>query len=177
MPGAVIAKQLIHSYLIASIMLPVAPMSAGNWPDFRGPRGDGQARRQSSPEPAGLPLRWSDTENVVWKTPVPHVGWSTPVVMNEQIWLTTATLKGHDFFVVCVDANSGNICFNERLFHADNPEPLGNPLNSYASPSPVIEPSRVYVHFGSYGTACLDTRGSSDPDHGRCGRSIPGCPR
>jgi outer membrane protein assembly factor BamB len=158
MPGAVIAKQLIHSYLIASIMLPVAPMSAGNWPDFRGPRGDGQARRQSSPEPAGLPLRWSDTENVVWKTPVPHVGWSTPVVMNEQIWLTTATLKGHDFFVVCVDANSGNICFNERLFHADNPEPLGNPLNSYASPSPVIEPSRVYVHFGSYGTACLDTK-------------------
>ena len=72
--------------------------------------------------------------------------------------MTTATLKGHDFFVICVDANSGVICLNEMLFHTDNPEPLGNPLNSYASPSPVIESGRVYVHFGSYGTACLDTK-------------------
>ena len=78
-------------------------------------------------------------------------------VINDQVWLTTATLEGHDFFVVCVDANSGVIRLNEMLFHADNPEPLGNPLNSYASPTPVIESGRVYVNYGSYGTACLDS--------------------
>jgi len=66
-------------------------------------------------------------------------------------------MDGHDFYAICVDADSGKIIFNERMLHCDNPEPLGNPLNCYASPSPVIEPGRVYVHFGSYGTACLDT--------------------
>ena len=60
-------------------------------------------------------------------------------------------------FALCVDADSGKILFNDRIFHCDTPEPLGNDLNTYASPSPVIEPGRVYVHFGSYGTACLDT--------------------
>ena len=73
------------------------------------------------------------------------------------MWLTTATTDGHDFFAICVDAKTGEIRFNERLFHADSPEPLGNNVNCYASPSPVIEPGRVYIHFGSYGTACLDT--------------------
>src|SRR5580704_8538582 len=106
---------------------------------------------------AGLPLHWSDSENVKWKTPIPFRGWSSPVVLGSQIWLTTATLDGHDFFAVCVDTESGNILFNRKLFHCDEPEPLGNDLNCYASPSPVIEAGRVYVHFGSYGTAALDT--------------------
>jgi outer membrane protein assembly factor BamB len=56
-----------------------------------------------------------------------------------------------------VDADTGRIDFNQKLFHCDNPEPLGNAVNCYATPSPTIEPGRVYVHFGSYGTACLDT--------------------
>src|SRR5271170_3706637 len=77
--------------------------------------------------------------------------------MGNQVWLTTATEDGHDSFVICVDANTGKILFNENLYHSDQPEPLGNSVNSYATPSPVIEPGRVYVHFGSYGTACLDT--------------------
>jgi outer membrane protein assembly factor BamB len=71
--------------------------------------------------------------------------------------LTTATEDGHDFFAICVDARTGKILHNKKLFHCDEPEPLGNQLNCYASPSPAIEPGRVYVHFGSYGTACLDT--------------------
>ncbi|MBC8468218.1 MAG: PQQ-binding-like beta-propeller repeat protein [Planctomycetes bacterium] len=133
-------------------------MAAGDWPEFRGPWGNGRASASGSVKSSGIPLSWSETENVKWKTSIPHKGWSTPVVMNGQIWLTTATVKGHDFFVICVDANSGAIVLNEKLFHSDNPEPLGNPLNSYASPSPVIESGRVYVHFGSYGTACLNTK-------------------
>ena len=105
----------------------------------------------------GLPLEWSETNNIKWKSEIPGRGWSTPVVLGDQIWLTTATPDGHDFFVLCVDAGTGKILLNEKLFHCDAPEPLGNAVYCYATPSPVIEPGRVYVHFGSYGTACLDT--------------------
>ncbi|MCH5376247.1 MAG: PQQ-binding-like beta-propeller repeat protein, partial [Planctomycetes bacterium] len=150
------SKRVVLGCGILVILFMIAPAWA-DWPQFRGPTGDGLATTPGSDKKIGLPTHWSETENVTWKTPIPYVGWSTPVVMGGQIWLTTATEEGHDFFAICVDAQSGKIRFNERIFHADNPEPLGNPLNGYASPSPVIEPGRVYVHFGSYGTACLDT--------------------
>jgi outer membrane protein assembly factor BamB len=139
------------------LLAPHITAAAGDWPEFRGPQGDGLASNPGDPNPPGLPVHWSETENVVWKTPIPHAGWSTPVVSSGRIWITTATLKGHDFFVICVDAASGKILLNKQVFHAGAPEPLGNPLNSYASPSAVVEPGRVYVSFGSYGTACLDT--------------------
>ncbi|UCF15086.1 MAG: PQQ-binding-like beta-propeller repeat protein [Phycisphaerales bacterium] len=151
-----ITKQRIGIYLIVSVMLP-AHAASSDWPEFRGPHGNGLASTTGSPGSLGQPIHWSDTENIVWKTPIPFAGWSTPVITDWRIWLTTATLKGHDFFVICVDADSGEILLNRRLFHADDPEPLGNPLNCYASPSAVVEPGRVYVHFGTYGTACLDT--------------------
>ena len=131
-----------------------------DWPEFRGPTGDGHVSAQGS-QPIGLPLHWSETNNVKWKTEIPDRGWSTPVVMGGQVWLTTATENGHDFFAICVNADTGQIRFNQKLFHCDSPEPLGNNVNSYATPSPVIEPGRVYVHFGSYGTACLDTATAS----------------
>jgi len=139
-----------------ALVLFLVPASArADWPSFRGPRGDGHAAGDA--KPAGLPLEWSESKNVAWKTPIPHRGWSTPVVMGGQIWLTTATIKGNDFFAICADAKTGKITFNERLFQTDSPEPLANSVNCYASPSPVIEPGRVYISFGSYGTACLDT--------------------
>jgi outer membrane protein assembly factor BamB len=128
-----------------------------DWPDFRGPWRDGRAVPEGQTNEIGLPLKWSDSENVKWKTPIPYRGWSSPVIFGSQIWLTTATLDGHDFFAVCVDKESGKILFDEKIFHSDSPEPLGNDLNCYASPSPVIEAGSVYVHFGSYGTACIDT--------------------
>jgi outer membrane protein assembly factor BamB len=77
--------------------------------------------------------------------------------MDGQIWLTTATEDGHDYYAIAVDVATGKVLHNKHLFHSDNPEPLGNQLNCYAAPSPAIEKGRVYVHFGSYGTACLDT--------------------
>jgi outer membrane protein assembly factor BamB len=132
-------------------------LARADWPDYRGPWQDGHASAPGDTKPLGLPLHWGEGENVKWKTPIPYRGWSTPVVLDGQVWLTTATEDGHDFFALCVDADSGKVRFNEKLFHSDHPEPLGNPLNGYASPSPAIEPGRVYVHFGSYGTACLDT--------------------
>ncbi|HOX01271.1 MAG TPA: PQQ-binding-like beta-propeller repeat protein [Candidatus Paceibacterota bacterium] len=131
-----------------------------DWPEFRGPRGDGHAAVSAGGRPAGLPLTWSETSNVRWKTPIPHRGWSTPVVMGGQVWVTTATEDGRDYFAIGLDAGTGRIVFQEKVFHSDDPEPLGNgaSMNCYATPSPVIEPGRVYVHFGRFGTACLDTR-------------------
>lgn len=141
--------------LLLCLLASFAPPASADWPDFRGPTFDGHVPKSGTNQPA-LPLRWSETENVKWKTAIPHRGWSSPVILGKQIWLTTATTDGHDFFAVCVDSDSGNIIFNERVFHSDAPEPLGNAVNCYASPSPVIEPGRVFVHFGSYGTACLN---------------------
>jgi len=128
-----------------------------DWPEFRGPTGDGYVPVAGGTRLAGLPLRWSETENLRWRTPIHDRGLSTPVILSNQVWLTTATEAGHDFFVLCLDAATGKVLFDEKLFHCDNPESQGNNVNSYATPSPVIEPGRVYVHFGSYGTACLDT--------------------
>jgi outer membrane protein assembly factor BamB len=130
-----------------------------DWPEFRGPQGDGHVTAPGATGLVGLPLHWSETNNVRWKTEIPHRGWSTPVVMDGQVWLTTATEDGHDFYAICVDAESGKVRFNEKVFHCDEPEPLGNgaSMNCYATPSPAIERGRVYVHFGRFGTACLDT--------------------
>jgi outer membrane protein assembly factor BamB len=133
------------------------PDVRAEWPEFRGPYGNGNVSAPDSTEPVGLPLTWSESENIRWKTPIPHRGWSTPVVLDGQIWLTTATDDGHEFFVMCFDAATGEVVHNKKLFHCDEPEPLGNAVNGYATPSPAIEPGRVYIHFGSYGTACLDT--------------------
>lgn len=133
---------------------PDADLAQGGWPEFRGPRGNGMATKPGTER--GVPVTWSETENIVWKTEIPFRGWSTPVILEGRVWLTTATEDGHDFYVICVDAATGTILYNERLFHADNPEPLGNDVNSYASPTVALEPGRAYVHFGSYGTACLD---------------------
>jgi outer membrane protein assembly factor BamB len=127
---------------------------ADSWPSFRGPRGDGHAEESSK----GLPTEWSETKNVAWKIPIPHIGWSTPVVMDGQVWITTATEGGNDFYGMGIDAESGEIFYNELLFHSDNPEPLSNAVNGYASPSATIEAGRVYLNFGSYGTACIDTK-------------------
>ncbi len=143
-----------HLILSLAVLALAAPATRADWPEFRGPSGDGHVT-ESRDTP--LPLTWSETENVRWKTSIHDRGWSTPVVMGGQIWLTTATEDGHDFSVLCVDADTGKVLHDRKVFHCELPEPLGNNTNCYAAPSSAIEPGRVYVHFGSYGTACLDT--------------------
>ena len=127
------------------------PKALGNWPQFRGPDGQGHAVAHDLPEV------WSETQNIVWKTPLPGRGWSSPVVWQSQIWLTTATEAGHKLHALCVDRRSGRLLRDVVVFHIDDPPEI-NPKNSYASPTPVIEAGRLYVHFGTMGTACLDTR-------------------
>lgn len=143
--------------LVLAALLCLHPATRADWPEFRGPTGDGYAT--ATEDEPGLPLEWSETRNVRWKTAIPHRGWSAPVVLGDQIWVTTATEDGHEYFAIGLDAATGAIRYHERVFQTDHPEPLGNgaSMNSYATPSSLIEPGRVYVHFGSAGTACLDT--------------------
>ena len=124
--------------------------AAGGWPDFRGPSWNGRVAA------ARVPLKWSESNNVRWKTKLTGEGWSSPVVWDDRIWLTTATERGKRLHVVAVDAQTGEELHERVLFEVERPEHK-NALNSYASPSPTVEAGRVYVHFGTYGTACLDT--------------------
>lgn len=144
--------------ITAALALVSLAAAQADWPEFRGPWGNGYVATPGTTQSTGLPLTWSETNNVKWKTEISPTGWSTPVIMGGQAWLTSASPDGHDFFVLCVDTETGKILFNEKLFHTDKPEPLGNSVNGYATPSCAIESGRVYVHFGSYGTACLDTK-------------------
>lgn len=137
------------SVLVAAVSNPAA--AADYWNQFRGAAANGYAPTDS------LPLKWSETENVTWKTAIDGKAWSSPVVWGNQVWLTNATPDGKELFAVCVDATSGKIVHNVRVFQIEKPMfCIG--YNSYGSPTPVVEDGRVWVHFGSAGTACLDTK-------------------
>lgn len=135
-------------FVLGCLALPVG--AEDGWPQFRGPAGDGHARA------TGLPLKWSESEHVVWKTPIHDRGWSSPVIWGDQIWVTTGRLDGQKLYAVCVDRQTGKITHDLHVFDVEKPE-FRAPSNSYASPTSVIESGRVYVHFGTNGTACIDT--------------------
>jgi len=133
------------------VLLPFADTSgAANWPQFRGPGANGHSDARD------LPRTWDETHNVAWKSRIHGRGWSSPVIWESQVWLTTATEDGRQLYAVCVDRDTGEILHDIRVFEVDNPEPIA-PVNSYASPTSAVEEGRVYVHYGTYGTACLDT--------------------
>jgi outer membrane protein assembly factor BamB len=125
-------------------------LAGENWPELRGPERNGHSTAKK------LPTEWSETNHVAWKTPIHDLGWSSPVVWGEQAWLTTATEDGRQLFAVCVDSATGRILHDVRVFETVEPEHVAS-INSFASPTSAIEPGRVYVHYGTYGTACLDT--------------------
>lgn len=120
------------------------------WPEFRGPNMDGTVA-------GALPTEWSEESNVTWKKDIHGLGWSTPLISEGKIWLTTATENGRQMSVLCLDETSGDVLLDRVFITNDNPEPLANPMNTYASSTGVVEAGRVYLHFGAYGTMCLDT--------------------
>jgi outer membrane protein assembly factor BamB len=127
-------------------------LTAGEtWPQFRGPTGDGHADARS------LPLTWSEQQHVKWKTPIHDRAWSSPVIWGEQIWLTTASEDGTKLYALCLDRETGTVRRDLKLFEVEKPQ-FAHKFNTYASPTPVIEEGRVYVTFGSPGTACVDTQ-------------------
>ncbi|MEE2888562.1 MAG: PQQ-binding-like beta-propeller repeat protein, partial [Planctomycetota bacterium] len=142
-------RRVIYVITVLGV-LSIGSSQVDGWPDFRGPTQDGHA------DQAGVPLRWSEKENVRWKVPIAGVGWSSPVVLGDQVWMTTATAKGHEMSLVSVSLVDGDKIHQRVVIRNADPAPKHD-LNSYASPSPVIEAGRVYAHFGSYGTMCLST--------------------
>jgi outer membrane protein assembly factor BamB len=126
---------------------------SSDWPEFRGPTGQGHSDER------GLPMVWSETKNVRWKTAIPGRGWSSPAIQGDRIWLTTATEEGKSLRAISVDRNTGAILQNVEVFRLKS---LGNlnAKNSQASPTPALEGDRVYLHFGAFGTACLTQSGA-----------------
>ena len=136
---------------LAALLFTVPLFAAENWPQFRGPAGNGQS------DTTGLPVQFSETEKVKWKTPIHGKAWSSPVIWGAQVWLTTATEDGTTLGAVCVDKDTGKVLRDEVVFRVAAPQ-FCHKFNSYASPTPVIEEGRIYVTYGSPGTACLDTK-------------------
>jgi outer membrane protein assembly factor BamB len=139
--------------ILPILMLISSPVmeAADNWPQFRGPDGNGHS------DARGLPLHWSEERNIVWKTAIHDRGWSSPVVYGNQIWLTSASKDGRELFVLCIERATGKIIRDWKLFDIADPQ-FAHPFNTHASPTPVIEEGRVYITFGAAGTACIDTK-------------------
>jgi outer membrane protein assembly factor BamB len=149
-PSGMTSRALVLLALAIGMMLSRTAGAGDSWPRFRGPTGQGIS------DARGLPLEWAEDENVTWKTKIHGKAWSSPVILGKQIWMTTATEDGRQLFAVCLDKGTGKIIHDLKLFDVEKPQ-KGHEFNSYASPTPVVEPGRVYVTFGSPGTACLDS--------------------
>lgn len=161
--------------------------AAGDWPDFRGPGGEGSA--------AGCnpPAEWNLEKNVRWKVPIPGKGWSSPIVRGDRIFLTTAVPADGDpptrqsLRVLCLDLGTGATRWDHEIFSKSmGPEAKLHTKNSHASPSPIADEQHLFVHFGPDGTACLDFDGKVvwandrlryNPQHGAGGSPIFSGPR
>lgn len=152
---------------------------AEDWSEFRGPSGQGLSDQQ------GLPLHWSETEGVEWKSELPGLGWSSPVTSAGKVFLTTCIdqpasegqAEQHELRGLCLDAKNGQVLWNIELFRKQGALHM-HPKNSHASPTPIVDHGRVYFHFGPHGTACVNLDGqiqwkttelSYDPRHGTGG--------
>lgn len=165
--------------LLFIVVLASTPILANEWRQFRGPDGQGHAVGAKN-----LPTQWSESEGVIWKTEIPGRGWSSPVFAGPTIWLTAAVehqLKGEELanarakrldknpvakdmnlyeavtlHAIGINAATGRVEHNIELFSPPEIEPIHS-LNSYASPSPVLDGHLLFCHFGEMGTACVDT--------------------
>jgi outer membrane protein assembly factor BamB len=139
---------------IGLLALAQATAAAADWPQFRGPDGQGHAG-----EP--LPVEWSATKNIAWQQPVPGAGWSSPIIYRGRLYLTTAVSPAGggnlSLRALCLDTHTGKPLWNTEVFSP--PITGAHAKNGHASPTPVAEGERIYVHFGHYGTAALDLSG------------------
>jgi len=171
-----------HAARISLVLLPWlwglaigAAATEPDWPQWRGPKGDGHAAAARN-----IPTAWSETENIAWKTPIPGRGWSSPVIGRGQVWVTTAIERAADqaererrlanrvgnqpvdvaaavtFRGICLDQATGRILRDVELFTVKDPQPI-HALNSYASASPILTGRELLCHFGDFGAACVDT--------------------
>jgi outer membrane protein assembly factor BamB len=163
---SVLAAMVISSYAHVT-------MADDNWPQFRGPGARGVAVG------ANLPEKWSDTENVAWKTDIPGLGWSSPIVWGNRIFLATSVSEGEatepkkgyymgsrgegdeerEWKILCLDLSSGEVLW-DRTVHKGKPFSPIHQKNSYASETPVTDGKCVYAYFSNVGVFCLDLEGN-----------------
>jgi outer membrane protein assembly factor BamB len=162
-------KRLILGILLATLCLP----AVDNWPQFRGPGALGVA------DDPRLPDTWSETENVIWKTEIPGMGWSSPIVWGNRVFVTSAISAGetekpkkglyfggerkksedeHRYVVYAIDTNTGKIVWEREAWRGIPPGPR-HLKNSYASETPVTDGERVYAYFGNVGIFAYDMNG------------------
>jgi outer membrane protein assembly factor BamB len=147
----------MRRFVIVALLLSaaLASLRGDDWPQFRGPGGQGHSTEK------GLPVEWSEARNLQWKVNVPGVGWSSPAIAGNRVWLTSAVddARGASLRALAYETDSGKEVVNTEVFHIGESDFTQNPKNSDASPTPIIEGDRVYVHFGANGTAALTTDG------------------
>lgn len=161
----------LSTILSITTLLPAGDRS----PEWRGTNGQGHS------DAVNLPISWSETEHVAWKMKIPGSGWSTPVIENGQVWVTTAIDKlaspevaarrrkastnsqplrvseSVSLRAVCFDLKSGKLLKDVEVLTERDPQMI-HVENTYATPSPIIENGRLYCHYGPYGIACLDVK-------------------
>ncbi|MBI2948634.1 MAG: PQQ-binding-like beta-propeller repeat protein [Verrucomicrobia bacterium] len=144
-------KMLLYVNTAAVFLLRFVDGAAENWPGFRGPT------RQGLSAETGLPLKWSATENVAWKTEIAGEAWSSPIVWNDHVFVTTATDQGTTCRVLAIDRDSGRVLWNKEIFSQVTLRKERR--NSYATPTPVTDGKLVFAVFGDGSFAALDFRG------------------
>lgn len=147
---------MIRATISLCLLITLAAHAADEWPQFRGPTGQGIADVKSAP------LKWSQTENVAWKVPVPGGGWSSPVVSGGKVYLTTAVKNagGASLRALCLNLSDGKTIWDSEVLAADSSAVAQiHKKNSLASSTPIVTRDRLFVHFAHMGTAALDLSG------------------
>jgi outer membrane protein assembly factor BamB len=147
-----------YSFALVAIACCASVVAAADWPEFRGPTRDGVSTATN------VPVEWSATENVNWRQEIPGNGWSSPVLVGDKIYLTTATGTADagdvSLRAICVNAHDGRILWDVEAIRPDvEAAKIMHQKNSLASATPIVDSGRVYVHFGHMGTAALDLAG------------------
>ena len=137
--------------ILATLLVAASATRADNWPQFRGPNAQGASAE------TGLPLKWSATENVAWKTAIPGESWSSPAIWGDRVFLTSATDSGESCRVLALDRRTGRILWDKEVFKQVQRRKEGR--NTYASPTPATDGQRVYACFGDGGFAALNFAG------------------
>lgn len=147
-----------RSFSLAAFLGALTANAANDWPEFRGPTGQGLSGATN------VPLNWNATNNIAWKAAIPGEGWSSPVLVDGRIYLTSAVNDSNSISLraLCVNARDGRIEWNEEVFEPDPGATQAiHKKNSLASPTPIVRAGHVYVHFGHMGTAALDLNGKN----------------
>jgi outer membrane protein assembly factor BamB len=142
----------------AALSLAVAAVSlsqvaqAENWPQFRGPTGQGISSEKN------VPIKWSAGQNVAWKTPLAAAGWSSPIVYGDRVFVTGTTAGGSKCHVIAIDRTSGKIIWDKEVLTQETRRKESK--NSYATPTPVTDGKYVFAVFGGGGIVAVDYLGN-----------------